>query len=127
MTTRAKDFYYMFFALKSMSMYTVMRREEFFNRLAFFTNQKTVIFTWFRTLTGTPFAESGDMVHEFLFLEEFKNSVDRDSIYCEFFCDFIWRKSAMIFFEKGEYFLTCFRLSHIEYCNYKIINATLLQ
>lgn len=125
--TETKYFENMLFALKIMVMDALMRREEFLYRFTLSTYQKSMIFIYFMTRTGTPFAESGDMVHEFLFLEKFKNSVDRDGIYCEFFCDFIWRKSAMIFFEKGEYFLTCFCLSHIEDCNYKIINATLLQ
>jgi hypothetical protein len=57
----------MLLTLKSVSMYTVMRREKFFYRITFFADEKTMILTRFATLTSTPFPEGGNMVDELLF------------------------------------------------------------
>lgn len=111
--TESKHFEHMLFALKIMMVNTVMRREEFFYGVTFSANKKTMVFTRFLTCASAPFSKGRYMMHEFLFLEKLKNSVDRHSIYGEFFCYFIGCKSAMIFFKEREYFLTCFCLSHI--------------
>jgi hypothetical protein len=116
----------MFFTLKIMMMDALMRGEEFLYRFAFSTDEKPVIFAGIVACASTPFAKSGDVVHEFLFLEKIKYSVDCHSIYRELFCDFIGRKSTVIFFQKREYFLTCFCLSHERHFSNKISNATLL-
>lgn len=124
--TEAKHFEDMLFALKIMVMDALMRREEFFYRFTFSTDKKPMIFIYFMTCAGAPFSESGYVMHEFLFLEKFKNSIDRHSIHLKHFCYFIGCKSAMIFLKKREYFLTCFCLSHRRQYTRKNINAILL-
>lgn len=123
----AEHFRGMFFTFEVWMMYALMRRSKLFNRLAFFANQKTVIFIWFVTCTSAPFSKSWDMMDEFLCSQKIEDAVDRDGIYCEPVCDFIRCESVVVFFEKGEYFLPCFCLSHRRHCSNKISNATLLQ
>lgn len=65
--TEAKYFEYMLFTLKIMMMNALMRREEFLDRFAFSTDEKSMIFVRLVTCTGTPLSESRDVVNEFLF------------------------------------------------------------
>lgn len=124
--TGAHYLQYMLFALKSMSMNTLMWWEKFFHRITFFADEKSMILIWFTTLASTPFSEGRDVVYEFLPPEKLKHSVDCDGIDWESFSYFVGGKSTMIFLEKTEYFLSCFCLSHKRQCSDKIVNATLL-